>query len=77
LSFGERFALLTAAEVESMRLLGPAPLSSTAAARLGDFMALSAGGEALVYSPDHGIAEMTGFHGGLDAREVRIPLIVA
>lgn len=75
--FGEQFALLPAEQVIDLQLLGPEPPSATARARMGDFLALSGTGDALVFASDQGIMEMIGFHGGLDPREVRIPLIVA
>jgi hypothetical protein len=75
--FGEQFALLTAAEVFDLGLLGPPPLSEAGRSRLGDFMALSAGYDALIYATDVGMTQMVGFHGGLSPEEVRIPLIVA
>lgn len=75
--FGEQFALLSADEVFELELLGPGKPSSTTRSRLGDFLAISAGGEALVYARDKGYQSMIGFHGGLDPREMRIPLIVA
>jgi hypothetical protein len=75
--FGERLALLTAPEVEEMRLLGPGPLSPAARARLGDYVGLAAGREVLIYAREKGVAAMRGFHGGLHPDEARIPLIVA
>lgn len=75
--FGQHFALLSLDEVAELGLLGPGGLSAAARARFGDYLALSAGGEALIYGPDKGYLEMAGFHGGLDPREMRIPLIVA
>jgi hypothetical protein len=75
--FGEQFALLSAAEVFDLGLLGPPPFSEAGRSRLGDFMALSAGYDALVYATDVGMTQMIGFHGGLSPEEVRIPLIVA
>jgi hypothetical protein len=75
--FGEAFALLSPDDVESLRLIGPGPLSAVTRSRLGDFIAVSAGGEGIVYGPDREVAAMKGFHGGLSAEEVRIPLVVA
>ena len=74
---GDAFVLLTPDEVEALRLLGPDLLSPTTRARIGDFMALSAAGESVVYAPDTAIVNMKGFHGGLSPTEVRIPLILA
>jgi hypothetical protein len=75
--FGERFALLSADEVLALRLLGPRPPSAVTHARMGDFMAIAGGREALIYAVDQGMIEMAGFHGGLDPDEVRIPLVIA
>jgi hypothetical protein len=75
--FGEQFVLLTPDEIEVLELMGPGRLSTQTRARLGDYMGLSSAGEMLIYKPDTGIAAMHGYHGGLTADEVRIPLIVA
>ncbi len=75
--YGEHFALLAVDEVDELGLLGPAPLSARARLRFGDFMAISGAGEALVYQPDQGIFDMLGYHGGLSAEEMRIPLMLA
>jgi hypothetical protein len=40
-------------------------------------MGLSSGGEVLLYSPDKEVAALKGFHGGLSAAELRVPLILA
>jgi Type I phosphodiesterase / nucleotide pyrophosphatase len=74
---GDTHALLTTDEVDELRLFGPKPLSPITKARLGDFIALSAHGEAVVYSPETAVVNMKGFHGGLTPTEVRIPLVVA
>jgi hypothetical protein len=74
---GDSFVLLTPDEVEGLRLLGPDRLSPTTRARIGDFLALSAAGESVIYSPDTAIVNMKGFHGGLSPAEVLIPLILA
>ena len=70
--FGERFALLTAAELAAMRLLGPA-LSETASARLGDYAAIPGAASVLRHRPE---SPMRGYHGGMTPAECRIPLIV-
>jgi predicted AlkP superfamily pyrophosphatase or phosphodiesterase len=74
---GDTYALLTADEVNDVRLLGPDPLSPTTRARIGDFIALAAHGEAVVNGPDTVLVNMKGFHGGLTPAEVHIPLVVA
>ena len=60
-----------------MRLLGPGPLAPHTRERLGDYMALSADREIVLYSPESEVAALKGFHGGLEPAEVRIPLIVS
>jgi hypothetical protein len=74
--FGDRVALLSPDEVESLRLMGPGPLSPVTRSRLGDLIGFSARGEGVVYAPDTEVAAMKGFHGGLSPEEVRVPLIV-
>jgi Type I phosphodiesterase / nucleotide pyrophosphatase len=74
---GDAYALLTTDEVDDLRLLGPQPLGDTTKERLGDFLALSAHGEAVVYAPETAVVNMKGFHGGLTPAEVLIPLVVA
>jgi hypothetical protein len=74
---GDAYALLSVDEVDDLRLLGPEPLSATTRSRLGDFIALSAHGESVVYSLDTTLIAMKGFHGGLMPDEVDIPLVVA
>jgi hypothetical protein len=72
--FGGTHALLTIDEVDELRLLGPEPLAPETRRRLGDFMAISATADAIVYKPDDA---MLGYHGGLLPDEMRIPLILA
>jgi hypothetical protein len=76
-AYGDRFALLTNEEVREMGLLGSDELSDLTRSRLGSFMGISGSGAALVYSTDRGIADMAGFHGGLEPREMLVPLVVA
>lgn len=72
--FGATHALLTVDEVDTLRLLGPVPLAHETRRRLGDFMAMSASADAILYRPDQA---MLGYHGGLLSDEMRIPLIIA
>ena len=74
---GDDFVLLTIVEVNDMRLLGPDALSPTTRKRIGDFVALSANGGAVVYGAEPAIMNMKGFHGGLMPVEVQVPLVVA
>ena len=72
--FGASWALLTIDEADELRLFGPQPLATETRRRLGDFIALGPGADAIRYAPDE---PMLGYHGGLRREETRIPLIVA
>jgi hypothetical protein len=76
-ALGDAFLLLTPDEVAASGLLGSVTLPAVTRSRLGDFVALAAGDQVLVHAPDREIAALKGFHGGLSADEVRVPLIVA
>lgn len=73
--FGASWALLTADEANELRLLGPEPLADETSRRIGDFIALGPGSDAIRYVPDD--TPMLGYHGGLRPEEMRIPLILA
>lgn len=77
--FGDRFALLSIAEVEALGLFGPGALSPIARGRIGDFLALSAGPDILLYlgAGPRGAETLRGYHAGLTAAEMEIPLILA
>ena len=47
--WGRDWALLSRAEAEALQLFGPGPLSELAAERIGDFIAISAGRDVIVY----------------------------
>ena len=77
--FSDEFVLLSTAQVESMKLLGPEPLSPLAKRRFGDYIGIAIKPVTLKYKapqhmarPDH-----LGYHAGLSPAEMRIPLIVA
>ncbi len=74
---GDDFVLLTVDELDDLRLLGPEPLSPATLQRIGDFVALSANGRAVVYGLEPAFMNMKGFHGGLMPLEVQVPLVVA
>lgn len=74
--YGEHFALLTLDEAESEQLFGPGPFTDETRARLGDFIAVAVDDSVLMYEPHPDLRKMRGFHGGLTAGEMRIPLIV-
>jgi hypothetical protein len=75
--FGERFALLTIDEADELRLFGDGPMSAEMRRRLGDFVSVARGLDVIIYEPSDTLRAMKGFHGGLTADEVRVPLIVA
>jgi hypothetical protein len=78
--FGDTHILLGVDEVESLGLLGPAPLGARARERVGEFLALTDGPGVIVYRPGEepaGFERLVGYHGGLLPDEVRVPLVVA
>jgi len=78
--FGESFALLSIDDADELRLFGPEPLSETARGRIGDYIGIAATPQVLVHGSvrdKHGPALMRGFHAGMTAEEMRVPLIVA
>lgn len=76
--YGDDFALLSIDEADDLRLFGPELLSETARARIGDYIGVTAGANALVLGePGARRDPMRGFHGGMTPAEMRIPLIVA
>jgi hypothetical protein len=72
--FGHAFALLTVDEAEELLLFGPEPLSEVARGRIGSHIAITTGTDVLLYEPAE---ELHGYHAGLSAEEMRIPLVVA
>ena len=77
---GEIVFVLSVDEVEELELLGPGPLSPLTRERLGDFVAIARGADAIGYRPATGGREIMGnasHHSGLAPEEMRIPLIIA
>jgi len=75
--FGECFALLTAEEVERMRLLGPDELSAVTRRRLGTFVGIAPSPGKIYVQPCDGCRpENIGVHGGLTSAEMDVPLIL-
>ena len=78
--FGENFYLLATDDVLDMQLLGPDPVSPATRRRIGNYLALSAGGSAIDYNyprtREHGPPKVAE-HGGLTPDEMLVPLIIA
>lgn len=78
--FGERFALLDVDDALALDLFGPDPPTAEGRARLGDLVAVARGEDVLLYregGQPSGVERLVGYHGGLLAAEMRIPLVVA
>jgi len=72
------FALLTADQVEALRLLGPEPLAETTRQRLGDLMGIAGEPTALYTAGPNGQVRVhVGVHAGLTPSEMWVPLILA
>lgn len=77
-SFGAWFALLSAKEVEDLRLFGPEPLCPEMRRRIGDYLALAAEPTTLNFVPEgKDPKHHPGVHAGLSSAEMRIPFILA
>ncbi len=76
--FGDDFVLLPMAQVESLKLLGPQPLSPLARHRFGDYLGIALQPQMLKYKSSKPTTkpENIGHHAGLFPAEMRIPLIV-
>ncbi len=74
---GERFALLTIDEAESLQLFGHTPMTDEMRRRLGHFVGVALGPWAVLYEPPPELAAIEGMHGGMAPDEMRIPLILA
>ena len=75
--FGHRFALLTIEEVDELRLFGPGPLSAESRRRIGDYIAVSADPDVIIYrGSGRPPRPMRGYHAGMLPAEMEIPLIV-
>jgi hypothetical protein len=72
---GEAWALLRADEVRELGLLG-ARVSDETARRIGTYAGVALAREVVMYEPAETLRAMRGFHGGLRAEEMRVPLIV-
>uniref|UniRef100_A0A7S1XJI4 AP3A hydrolase n=1 Tax=Erythrolobus australicus TaxID=1077150 RepID=A0A7S1XJI4_9RHOD len=70
-----KFALLSIAEAEQLRLFGPQPLSPQARRFAGDYVAVTDSGDIILNGEQP--LYMVGWHGGLSRSEMLVPLIVA
>lgn len=76
--YGRQWALLTQRDAEELQLFGPGPLSGLSADRIGSHIALSAGRHVLVYGEaGNKVSALRGYHAGMRAEEMEIPLLLA
>jgi Type I phosphodiesterase / nucleotide pyrophosphatase len=78
--FGAQFALLSTAEIEAERLLGPEPPSAAVRERLGDFTAVSLGADIFGFIAPNGdrrALQQPSHHSGLTPDEMLVPLVIA
>lgn len=77
LQYGSTFELITPDEAEQLRLFGPDPLSTRMFSRLGNYIGITRGPNAIEYVPAGKEAlPFVGMHGGMSSDEVEIPLFV-
>jgi hypothetical protein len=77
--FGDRFALISAEEMNDLKLLGPDPVSPLTMSRIGNLIAIPVGSDSIRHRfgvQKKGKTPVAG-HGGLSPDEMRIPLLVA
>ena len=76
--WGRNWALLTQDEAEGLKLFGPEPLSELAAERIGSHIAVSATRNVLIYGEaGNRVSALNGYHAGMRAEEMEIPLLLA
>ncbi len=76
--YGDMFALLSTEQVDQLQLFGPEPISATARARAGDFLAIAPKPTVLHYLPTGSKrGKQRSVHAGLTPQEMLIPLVVA
>lgn len=77
--FADRMLLLPTSTIESLEILGPAPLSDAARRRFGDYIAIPFTPATLSYHPPNKpLGDLfIGVHAGLSPQEMWIPLTVA
>ncbi len=77
--FGDRFALLSMEEAETLALFGPDPMSDIARRRFGHYVGIPLENHTLQYLPSTILPHSgpIGRHGALSPEEMCVPLIVA
>lgn len=73
--YGAAWALLGADEAAEVGLLGRA-VSGETESRIGTYVGVALAREVVMYEPADTLRAMRGFHGGLTAEEMRVPVIV-
>ena len=77
-TLSESFTLISKPTAEQLRLFGPDPLSPLTKSRLGDYIGIALSPAVLIYCPpNREPIDYLGFHSGLSADEMRVPLFLA
>ena len=77
-TLGKHFSLVPRDGVERMKLFGPNRCSSEMKSRLGDYIGIPVDSAVLEYVPSgKSSRNFSGFHGGLSADEMRLPLFLS
>lgn len=77
-TLSENFTLISKSTAEQLRLLGPDPLSPLAKSRLGDYIGIALSPAVVLHTPpNREPIDYLGFHSGLSADEMRVPLFIA
>ncbi len=74
--YGDWAFLLPIDEVDDLRLFGPEPLAEVTRSRMGQWMAISRGARAFLYTHMPDSDRLVSGHSGLSRAEMKIPLIV-
>jgi len=77
-TLSEKFALISKFTADQLRLFGPDPLSPLTKSRLGDYIGIALSPAVVLYTPpNREPIDYLGFHSGLSADEMRVPLFIA
>ena len=74
--YAEHFVLLTPAQIDDLRLMGPEALSPEMTRRLGTFVGIALQAAKFHVENTGGAPQHLGVHGGLTPQEMYVPLIV-